>query len=564
MEEFERVPDFSRAEFASYAGRWVALIGEQVVGQGSTPEQALQTARVARFKEKPQVYYVSPNHSFYISPILHEVLAALPDNQQIFLVGGAVRDMLLSRTGHDYDFALPGDVLRIAKSVANKIGAAYFPLDKERQTARLIFDRQGESRLILDFAALRGHSLESDLSGRDFTINAIAVDLRSPDKLSDPLGGAADLQAGRLRACSTSSIENDPVRILRAIRFAAEFDLRIVPETLQLLHAGVSSLETISPERIRDELFNILNVKRVATSMRALDMLGALEIVLPELSALKNLQQSAPHTKDAWNHTLDTLAQLETLLTILGPQHDADSSSSLVMGLAVMRLGRYRQQFAEFLSSSLIIERNMRPLLYLAALYHDVGKPDSKQQESDTGRIRFIEHERIGAEIVANRARALALSNAEIAWLEAVVRHHMRPTWLSREDGQPSRRAVYRFFRDMAGYGCQPGVGICLVSLADLLATYASTLPQERWARQLETVRALLEAWWENRPKQVSPPSLITGNDLIEIFKLQPGKNIGEILEAIREAQAVGDVENRAGALDFVNILIRNGKANCH
>jgi len=374
------------------------------------------------------------------------------------------------------------------------------------------------------------------------------MDLRDRQKVFDPLGGIADLHAKKLRACSPAAFENDPVRILRAIRFAAEFDLQIMPDTRALMRAQRAALQTVSPERIRDEALTILQGPRVATSLRALDMLGVLEFVFPELMTLKGLAQSAPHVLDAWDHTLDTVRQLDALLSVLGLQHNQDTSGSLILGLVSMRIGRYREQIQELLASELVPDRSLRSLIFLAALYHDIGKPDSQQQEEKGGRIRFLEHEWIGAQIAVDRGRSMNLSNVEIDWLETIVRHHMRPTWLAHESKGPKRRAIYRFFRATK----DAGVAVCLVSLADLLATYGPTLPQERWERQLDVVRALLDGWWEYHQQQVNPPVLLSGNDLIDHFQMKPGAQIGEVLEMVREAQAVGQIGSREEALQFV------------
>jgi hypothetical protein len=134
----------------------------------------------------------------------------------------------------------------------------------------------------------------------------------------------------------------------------------------------------------------------------------------------------------------------------------------------------------------------------------------------------------------------------------------MRPTWLAREEKGPSKRAVYRFFRD-AG---EAGVGVVLLSLADLLGTYEHTLPRERWARQIEVARALLDAWWEQHNQRVDPPAMISGHDLIETFDLRPSPLIGELLEAVREAQAVGQVRTRQEALAFVEAYLHEGGEN--
>ncbi len=547
MGAFERLPDTRGANFAPYAGRWVACVGGKIISQGGTPKQALAAAKTARHKETPEVFYVPTENLFNFSPIFDRIRRWLPEDVYIYLVGGAVRNVLISRPIHDFDFVVEGDALSVARRLASKIGGAYFPLDVERSTARVLYSDQEYGRYIIDFAALRAEDLDADLRDRDFTINAMAVSVCDPQALLDPLGGAADLHAKILRACSPKAFANDPIRILRAVRMAAAFKLSIVPETRGFMKDSVASLAKISPERLRDEILNILGGPRPATCIRALDMLGALEFVLPDLLALKGLTQSKPHTQDAWNHTLETLNQLENLLSVLGPVHDQSATGSLVSGLASMRLGRYRKQIDELLKADLVTDRSLRSMFFLSALYHDIGKPKSHQQD-ENGRIRFIEHERIGAKICAQRGRALHLSNVEIDWLKTIVLHHMRPTWLAREPKGPSWRAVYRFFRETK----QAGIAVCLISLADLLATYGTSLPQDRWEKQLDVVRALMEAWWEKRDAKVDPPALLSGNDIIKGFDLNPGPMIGDVLEALRESQVEGGIDTREEALDFV------------
>jgi putative nucleotidyltransferase with HDIG domain len=223
------------------------------------------------------------------------------------------------------------------------------------------------------------------------------------------------------------------------------------------------------------------------------------------------------------------------------------------MGLVSIRLGRYREQLAEHLNTGLNLDRPLRPLLFLAALYHDIGKSATRQVEDD-GRIRFFEHERIGAEMVNRRARDLRLSVQECDRLKKIVENHMRPFLLAQTGQLPTRRATYRFFRKCGA----AGVDVCLLSLADVLATYETTLPQEMWDRHLEVVRTLLEAWWEHAEESVAPPTLIDGHDLIEFFGIQPGPQIGEILEAIREAQAVGQVSSRDEALALAASILQD------
>lgn len=548
--------------YSAYAGRWIALLRGRVIGQGGTPGQALQAAKATRFKENPEILYVPTTNTLPFNTLLDQIRLALPSDLPIYLVGGAVRDALLNRPTHDLDFVLDGDGNQIARRVANALQVPFFPLDEARGTGRVVLphpnsdpSRPGE-RYFMDFASFRGADLESDLRARDFTINAMAVDIRTPQQLLDPTGGAADLLAKRLRACSPTSLQDDPLRILRAVRLATTFNLQIVPETRQLMREAVNSLENVSPERKRDEILRILGGDQVATALRALDLLGVLPHLFPELSALKGVTQSPPHVEDVWNHTLQTVQHLEKVLDLLGNlTHDPDSAGSLNVGLMVLRLGRYRQQIHAHLQTPVSPDRPWQGLLFLAALYHDVGKPATRQVE-ESGRIRFFGHEQAGADVFVRRAQALPLSNPEISRLKNVIRHHMRPHLLAQVDKLPTRRAIYRFFRDTG----EAGVDICLLALADVLATYGTTLTQDTWNHYLDILRELLEAWWEKPEESVSPPVLVNGHDLMEKFKLSPGPEIGQILEMIREAQADGQITTQPQAFGLVENYLKRGE----
>lgn len=490
---------------------------------------------------------MAPPEELPFSNLLERVTRALPPRLTVYLVGGAVRDALMQRENHDMDFALAGDVLATGRRVANALGAAYYPLDEERDTARLILELPGGDRQVLDFAALRGPDLESDLRARDFTINALALDIHQPTTLIDPLGGAADLREKVLRACSPSAFQDDPLRILRGVRQASAFGFHIEPATRQAMRQAVELLPRVSMERKRDELFRILDGPQPAATLRALDMLGALEPVLPEMMALKGVAQSLPHVNDVWNHTLDVVQRLGGVLRALSAEYDPETAANWALGMVSVRLGRFRQQIGGHLASPLNPERSHRSLLYLAALYHDISKPETVNVE-ESGRIRFFEHEDYGARRAGERARRLRLSNDEIERVKTIVKNHMRPFLLAQTGEPPTRRAIYRFFR-AAG---PAGVDVCLLSLADALGTYGPTLPQDAWVRLLDVVRLMLEAWWERPEEAVSPPAVLNGNDLMETFGLPPGRHLGELLEAVREAQATGEISDREAALAFV------------
>ena len=530
-----------------YAGRWVARLRGKVIAQGNTPEEARRAAQTHRHKESPEIVFMPAPFSF--SPLLNSVREGLPEDQEIYLVGGAMRDALLGRESHDLDFAVPADGIKLARRVANKLKAAFYPLDNERDSGRVVSINEDGVRTIMDFASYRGANIEADLRDRDFTINAIAYHLGSESVL-DPLKGASDLRAKLLRACSSESMSHDPVRVLRAVRLAAGLGFQIDPETRQNMKQAAEKLRSASTERLRDELFRILEGPQPGTAIRALEMLGVLPHLLPELPALKGVGQPTPHVYDVWTHTLSVMNHLENILAALAPGYDPESTNDLFTGLLVLRLGRYREQFASHFKNALNADRSVRALLFFAALYHDIAKPATKTVGED-GRIRFWEHDTLGTEMAVGRANALHLSNDEVQRLRLIIRHHMRIHFHSNrmesEHKTPSRRAIYRFFRD-AG---EAGVDLVLLALSDTRATLGHTLMQETWTAELDVCRILLENYWEKPAETVSPPRLLSGNEVMTEFNLKPSPLVGEILEAIREAQATGKVNTRDEALSF-------------
>jgi poly(A) polymerase len=482
------------------------------------------------------------------------LLKAASPNQPVYLVGGAVRDLLLKRPVHDLDFCTVEPVKSLARGLAGDLQAALFALDEERGTYRVIESRPDGSRFTYDLAVLRGGDLQTDLIDRDFTINAIALDLRHPDKLIDPLGGAQDLRDKVLRVCTPRSFENDPVRVLRAVRQSVQFELRIEPATLNLLKASVPGLERVSLERQRDELMKILSGSRPAVALRILDQVGALELILPELTGMKGVLQSPPHLLDVWEHTLNVVTELEQVLGMLAEPFQAEKNAGLWLGMASQTLGRYRPQLHEYVQEESIPERPRRGLLFLGALLHDCAKPLVRHVDEHQ-RVHFYTHEVEGVELVRQVARRLKLSEIEVTFLGTLVGEHMRVHHLSKKVGPASRRSIYRFFQAAGNVG----PAVVLHSLADVRGTYGVTLTQDVWKAELETSRQLLEAWYEQPEVAVTPPRLVTGDDIIQLLGIRPGRIIGQILADIQEKQACGEIQTRQHALDLARQLYNQG-----
>jgi putative nucleotidyltransferase with HDIG domain len=527
-----------------YTGRWVARVRGKIVAQGDTPEQALRASQQSRHKEKPEIIFMLP-----LPPLIKRVMDILPTDQEIYLVGGAVRDLLLSRSSPDLDFALPVNGISLARTVANALDADFLPLDEERDTGRVIFTDESGSRVFLDFAVYRGANLIEDLRSRDFTINAIAYNLRD-ETIIDPTEGGKDLRAKTIRACSPTSLSDDPVRILRAIRQAAAFDFHIEKNTRELMKQSADQLGRISPERLRDEVFKMLKGPKPDACMRALEMLDVLPYLMPELVAMKGVTQSEPHMYDVWAHTLAVLDYLDQIISALRVGYDAEKTNDMFTGLLGLQLGRYREQIAKHFTEPLNIDRSMRSLLFFAALYHDISKPETKTVE-ESGRIRFFDHDVKGAEVAAERLRSFHVSNDEVEHAQLIIINHMRIHFfadrLEKEKQTPSRKAIYRFFRDSG----KAGIDLVLLGLADLRATRAHSLTIEIWNVYLDIARILLENYFEKPEEIVSPPRLLDGSLLMKELSIKPGPIVGQLLESIRENQAAGKIENLEQALAF-------------
>ncbi len=531
-------------DLSPYAGRWVALVRGRVAGVGHSADEARRAAHASRPKEKPKLHFVSADawQDFYL---LRRLWAFMEQRgARALLVGGAVRDGLFGRPLHDLDFVVAGDATALAAGVSRAFHGALVPLDPGRDTARVVIRYAGRS-FDLDFARRQGDDWNSDLLARDFTINAIAVDPQG--NYLDPLDGRADLAARRLRAASEDAFRSDPLRALRALRLVAELGLNIEPQTLAWLRRDAPLLPQVAAERVRDELARIIAAPGAAQRLAELDELGLLEQVVPEAAALRDVRQSAPHRWDVWTHTRMTVDALEGLLGYLAGdgvrEHSKVGSPDWVWGDVEKSLGPLRAELAAHLGQIVSDQRRRSLTLKLAALLHDVGKPQTRSV-GDNGRVHFYQHERVGAKLAAERLRALRFSGDEIALLQTIVAYHLRPLLLGNSKKGPSRRAIYRFFK---GAG-EAGVEVALLSLADALATWGPAINGRRWLRALDVAGALLNAFFE-RSEVVTPPPLLNGRDLMGALGLAPGPEIGRLLEAIREAQAAGEIETRQAAL---------------
>jgi len=453
---------------------------------------------------------------------------------------------MLGTASHDLDFVVSDRAVRLAFEVADSLGVPAYVLDRDRDTGRVILPDQ---KTTLDFARFRGDDLDADLRMRDFTINAMALPITADDLsgIIDPCGGSVDLVAKVVRQTHDQAVTNDPVRALRAVRFAKSLGFAMSADTAAAATEAGGKLNEVSPERIRDELLNLLQTAVPGEAFAQLYTLGLLAIILPEVAALEDVTQSYPHDRPVLAHTLAVMDWLIKVEAAINPGEMPLPSSELEP--VCSSLAAYAHLLNDHLEQRFDGDLEGRTLLRLAALLHDAGKKVTQTVE-EGGRIRFFDHDTVGAQLARSRLRALCLSNQAIAHVSNIIAGHMRPLHLvqsmaGRTNFSVSRRAVYRFFRDTRS----AGIEIVLLALADHLATFDGPGDETRWQRLVKLVGTLCHHYFERHTETVAPVPLLDGRQLMDALQLSPGPEIGRLLRLIEEAQAAGKVSTREEAL---------------
>lgn len=462
-----------------------------------------------------------------------------------YLVGGLIRDQLLGRSFMDpttgaaaralnVDLAVARGAWQQARELAGHLAGSFVPLDEAQGIARVVVaPSEGASRVELDLCDFRGPTLEHDLARRDFTINAMAVALadwlkspQTPAPLVDPLNGRQALAERQLLACFPGTFDEDPVRIVRAFRFAAQLGFTM-PAGLQALMAqAVAGLARVAGERIREEFLAILGTDDAGESVAALGRLGALDVLFPELAQGRGVDQGDFHHLDVFEHQVEAVRQADGIL-----------ASCEEFGEPL------RQALRTYVAEAFVEGRSRKRLIKLSVLFHDVGKPANRQVHPD-GEIWFIGHEHTGAQLMGPIAERLHLSNREARMVIELVRHHLRPGFLSREP-ELTRRAIYRFYKELA----DDGPACALAWWADRLATRGPRSRLDQLAQQRARLEEMLRPYFFKAEEIVRPPRLLDGHRVMDALRLPPGPRIGALLAVIEEAQAEGRIHTAEEAL---------------
>jgi poly(A) polymerase len=434
-------------------------------------------------------------------PILNKgikILSQIFKDEDFYLVGGTIRDILLDKEPIDFDFAVKGKGIEVAKIFEKEIKGKFILLSAEDDEARVV-----AYKTTFDFKGFDKKTIIDDLAERDFTINAIAFSLKEK-KIIDPFRGLKDLKNKKLRLTNDSVLAKDPLRILRAIRFACQLGFKIDKKIFDI--AQNISLINVAKERINYELFQILAADNTYPYIKKLYHLGILFQIFP-LDIFKE--------KELAEHSLKTYKKIEEIIT------------------NKEFFGQFEKEWDEYFSLA-----HSKEILKLAGLFHDVGKPLTKK-ENENGEVHFYGHEAVGAKIVKNLLKNLRFPNDDIRRLTKLIFSHMRLHLLASAPILTDR-AIRRYFRDLES----EAFGLMILTYADGYATAGYTKHLERAIKRMIELKRKEEA----EKKKVR---LINGYDLINLG-LKPGPIFKKILQEVEDLYLEGKVKNREEALNYV------------
>ncbi len=451
----------------------------------------------------------------------------MPEGGQLYLVGGTVRDLFLRGTPKDIDFVCK-DAKKRAVSIAQQMNASLVMMEKKAdEPCYRVVDRDHPDQF-LDIAEMRGDTIEEDLRRRDFTINAMAIRLHddgSAGELIDPFHGHQDIQRKIVRMVSKEAFVSDPLRILRAFRFAAAQGFAIDEPTLKALQSNLALLKQVSVERIMAELKCILLTSNSSAWFRQMDDLGILEIIFPEILPMKACEQNWYHHKDVWEHSLLVMEQVEQILSDLSLFGEASAT------------------IADLLDDETTV------FLKLAGLLHDIGKPATKGIKPESSRIIFYGHDKTGAEIMKDMAGRLKLSCRSKDFLVRIVSEHLRPLALSLP--KATHAARMRWFRRMR----DDSVPALILAMADVMSSQGPESGEEYLEHFMVWVAESIREYFDSIKPALESPLLINGNDLIAMG-MKPGIALGNILYRLRFAQDLGRITSRQEALEAAQEMV--------
>ena len=430
-----------------------------------------------------------------------------------YLVGGAVRDFLMGKTSVDRDIAIVG-----ADDFAKKIDGTFIVLDEVNKIYRVVLE---DKINYLDISELQGGSIEEDLLRRDFTINAIAYDLKK-EEFVDVTGGLNDLRNGILRHIKDENFEDDPLRILRAFRFASVTGFEMAEELKGAINKYKHLAFNPSKERIMYETMKLFGGKYASKTLLLMDEFGLLEELIPYVQEMKKVPPNTHHHLDLFNHVVETVRNIEELYE--------NAPEEVKAHLDQIDFGGFPR-----------INH-----LKLAGFLHDIGKLSTWTIE-DTGRHRFIKHDDVGSKMCVPFLKNLKFSKKQIEYISCMIKNHIYPSNVIVAPDL-NEKVMMRYLRKME----DNVIDNIILAKADRLSARGEAITEEIITANLSGLDKLLNFYLEKRETMQPLPKLLSGFEVMEIKGIKQSPALGRIIKALNEAQINGDVNTKDEAIEYV------------
>jgi len=438
-------------------------------------------------------------------------------NDGIYLIGGFVRDLFLGRKNNDLDFIIyPFDFIKL-QEFSKVINGKIFFLDEERKYIRINVGIDDEE-YSLDFTPPIENNLIKEIIRRDFTINTITISLNN-FKIIDPLRGIKDLLEGNINVCTSKSLIEDPLRILRAFRFSSNLGFKINHQTQKEISKNAIYLNKVKGERIHNEIYKILKGPFTSYIWLKMHELKVLKVILPELSNLENIPWSPPHSTNPLIHTFSSLGILEFLYYYLDEIFE-----------------EYSDKIREHLNEKVYDEFTRRELIKIAVLLHDIGK--EKYFIDEKNKVHYYGHENLGSLMIENIAERWRLSGKEKDLLKKLVKYHLYPAFIFRDNGE-KLKIINKMKEDT--------ISLMLLFLADHLSIHKNI-------EVLDFAKSVIRIYLEK--KDLKP--ILSGNEIMEILNLKPSPLIGYLKDKLLMAQQKGLVKSKEEAIDYLEKIMKD------
>lgn len=450
-------------------------------------------------------------------------LASFFDNE-IYVVGGTVRDFLMGKISYDRDLiVVDEDAKSFSQKVAEFLDGVFIPLDEENKIYRIVLK---DKKNFLDITNPIGGNLEEDIMRRDITINAVAVNIKTGEIPSFCEFGIQDIQNKIIREIKEENFTNDPLRMLRIYRFYANLGFEISPELLNITKKHASLINKPAKERIEYELMKLFDGEFAAQALLKMDESEILEIIFPFVKELKQVPPNLHHHLDLFNHSIETVNQVQKFYEI-SPKEVQEHLKKVDFG-GFSRLAH----------------------LKLAALMHDIGKFSTWTIEPDTGRHRFIKHEDVGAKLAIPILKKMCFSNKQIDYISYIIKKHMYPTAVVSAP-ELNDKVMMRYVRKSA----DNAIDTIIIAKADRVSAQGPEITKELVVENITLLDKLLQFYLNTKETLTPLPKLLDGREVMSILNINPSPILGKILNELHEAQISGNILTKDDAVRFIKSI---------